>query len=192
MDCREVQNRLDEFAMGGLVRPDRARVAGHLDGCPACRDGLEETQTLLAECRRVLRHPMPVDRFEEIRAVIDRERRLNRATSLDRAWRRRTGMNGLAAAAALAIFVCLGARLDVPGEPREESGSRAFAAVRLADTEVWPLVVHRIRTEVYLDLSAGPVPVPEVSTEPARPEHTSEAAPTPLIGYRGPLQHVGA
>jgi anti-sigma factor RsiW len=94
MNCHDAGRMLDAYIDGELAPADAASMAGHLEGCAACRERLATLESLGRLVRSVPYHPAP-GRLRT--TVIGTPRRARRATST------------LAWAAGLMLAVALGA-----------------------------------------------------------------------------------
>lgn len=191
MDCNEIRERLDVYAWDGLDGPGTAVVAKHLRHCPDCREELRDIQGLVEDIRTALRHPLPVDRFDELWSIIEEDRRRDRAVSVIQAWRRSVAQRGLAAAAALALCVWLGPKLEAPTQPAMvDPATEVSAAVRSPGTS--PLIKRRLLMEEYLDLAGAgtreDAEEPTATEDAAMTEDTSADAgkPSALDGAPDP------
>jgi Putative zinc-finger len=103
--CQTTRLELGTYLFGALDASDRARVAAHLDGCPACRDELAGLAPLAGVLARIPDEALIADapaepgRAERLLAEIARMRR-----------RRRYVAAGLAAACVVAAGGFVGAR----------------------------------------------------------------------------------
>ena len=59
MRCDEVRNRLDGYLDGLLAATERAAVAGHLEGCPACRSDERALRRVVDGARALPREVAP-------------------------------------------------------------------------------------------------------------------------------------
>lgn len=70
MNCSEVRPHLLRYADGDLPPDERLALEDHLDHCYLCNEDLYEINKLTTACQKVLRHPHPVNRFEDIRPLL--------------------------------------------------------------------------------------------------------------------------
>lgn len=112
--CARYSGELTSFAAGELAAAERAAVADHLDGCPACRGELENELALRRDLNRLPTAACPAAVGERILAAVARDRRAVRR----RRWT--VGAGATLAAAALAGVLVLR-----PGTPAGTSGSVA-------------------------------------------------------------------
>lgn len=128
MNCNEIQDQLEEYALGTLPETERARIEQHLDDCPDRRrrtDALRETLNSLPEAlSEASRHRVPpelktkvlasiADSVTEPPASLDNERRQDKVTGTTTGRRRlpfglrpRT-LAGLAAVAVILLVLSL-------------------------------------------------------------------------------------
>ena len=97
--CR-IESRLDAYYDGELEAAEQARIAEHVQGCPACRMALEQMRqmsALLAGDRPDAVHEVGASEIARIHAAVNRE--MNRsAFQVDRSfWRAAVLVSGLAA-----------------------------------------------------------------------------------------------
>jgi len=73
MRCRRIQERLSAYQDGEIAGEERSRIAGHLEGCPACRSAyaeLEQAWQLLEKITEIDAAPGFEKRLaEKIRAL---------------------------------------------------------------------------------------------------------------------------
>jgi hypothetical protein len=125
--CREWRESLGAYALGQLSEGERLGVEAHLEGCPACRDevdqlvALAEPMALADPARFDVAAPLPSGLAGRVLGAIGRERRLRR--------RRRTGFGlafggtAVAVAAILLLFVLGGGESTVSPEQHVAFGS---------------------------------------------------------------------
>lgn len=70
MDCNRVEDLLLDYVDGGLTLPEYLRVESHLASCYTCAETAAELRELEDGVAAACRHPAPVDRFGEFRALI--------------------------------------------------------------------------------------------------------------------------
>jgi anti-sigma factor RsiW len=67
MDCSEIRAGFIGYIDGDLSDDERLRVELHVAQCYDCREELDEIGRLLELSDAALKHPSPVDRFEDLR-----------------------------------------------------------------------------------------------------------------------------
>jgi hypothetical protein len=101
MNCRELEDRLDDWVDGTLSGPERSEVESHLAGCPGCREQERRLRQLLAHAAALPRSVSPPrDLWPEISQRIEGERAWS--------WPRIASWQPVLAVAA-AVVVALGA-----------------------------------------------------------------------------------
>ena len=68
MDCSEIRAGFIGYIDGDLSGDERLRVELHVAECYDCREELDEMGGLLELSDAALKHPCPVDRFEDLKA----------------------------------------------------------------------------------------------------------------------------
>jgi len=68
MDCIEIRAGFVGYIDGDLSGDERLRVELHVAECYDCREELDEMGRLLELSDAALKHPCPVDRFEDLKA----------------------------------------------------------------------------------------------------------------------------
>lgn len=133
-ECKELEVLRSLRAAGAdaLSAAEAARVAAHLEGCPACREAERQEAELLGMVRLPEPGPAETAALAELpaRALRELRRRERRATWLRRA---AAGAGIAVAAAAVIAMLLLPALRQHPGLP-EAPG--AVAAVAAAPTQV--------------------------------------------------------
>lgn len=87
MICPKMEDRLNDYADGSLPEIDRREVVRHLQGCPGCREGVEDLRAILSDLSALPRDlDLPRDRWPETLSAMrqsasSRTRRLDAATS---------------------------------------------------------------------------------------------------------------
>ena len=71
MDCIEIRARFIGYIDGDLSGDERLRVEVHVAQCYDCREELDEMGRLLELSDAALKHPCPVDRFEDLKARLE-------------------------------------------------------------------------------------------------------------------------
>jgi anti-sigma factor RsiW len=104
MDCQEVREKLPEYLDGELDFEEARRIRSHLARCYYCNEKLKDLKECLAECRHVLRHPHPRERFEFLSAAIHSPQPEDTALPFWRTGTPRLITGRLAVAAAVIIF----------------------------------------------------------------------------------------
>lgn len=125
MDCHQAAEHLSPFLDGELESPREGALQVHLDGCPACRDHLQELERNRALLAALPRMPLPEDLLGRVVQAVESSGPRTRVALLPT---RRPSWNGrrvLAAAAAVVLF-CLGA-LTLLGYYSEEPGPQVAA-----------------------------------------------------------------
>ena len=74
MNCAEIERAFTPYLDGELTREECAAVDAHLDACPICRQGLEETRALVRGLSLVARPAAPADLTASIRNALVIER----------------------------------------------------------------------------------------------------------------------
>lgn len=153
--CREWQQSLGPYALGGLPEDERAGLEAHLQGCPACREDLESLKSVasllpLADPASFESTPMPEPALgRRIADAIGAESRQQR-----RRRRRRGGLavgGALAAAAvALVLFVLPGGGGTSP-ERHVEFGALPGKLEISAK-----MIPHAFGTEIHVYVKGAP------------------------------------
>lgn len=146
--CREWRESLGAYALDQLPAEERAGVAAHLEGCPACRaeaDSLRAVADLLplADPARIeAPAPRPSSALgERVTAALGSQRKLNRR---QRQRRFALALGGAAAAFVLAILVFRGGGETSPAEHVE------FASLPAGINIGATLEPHAYGTEIHV------------------------------------------
>ncbi len=67
MDCSEIREGFIGYIDGDLSDDEKLRVELHVAECYDCREELDEIGRLLELSEAALKHPSPVDRFEDLK-----------------------------------------------------------------------------------------------------------------------------
>jgi len=70
MDCNQIRAGLVGYIDGDLSGDDKLRVELHVAECYDCREELDELGRLLELSDAALKHPCPVDRFEDLKVKL--------------------------------------------------------------------------------------------------------------------------
>ena len=66
MDCSDIRQNFVDYIDGDLSEHDHAFVHDHLAECYLCKEDFDELRDVLGLCETVLRHPRPVNKFNEL------------------------------------------------------------------------------------------------------------------------------
>lgn len=102
MECEEIRERLVDYADGDLSIRDAVAIRTHLSHCYTCQEEFNEIRAVFDVCQAALKHPNPVNRFEQLRQRIASEPK-SAVVSASRPRVRKLGY-ALATAASLAMI----------------------------------------------------------------------------------------
>jgi anti-sigma factor RsiW len=144
-DTRHPDAELTAFVTRALPPPERARVAAHLDGCPSCRQAVEESRAVLTALASGIPAPAPPD-WGRYRA--DLRARLQPPAS--RAWSARSLPAMIAAGVATIVLLVAVFGLD------RRSGELATVEETMLGARLPLLQQYRVveRLELLEDLDA--------------------------------------
>jgi len=71
MDCRAIRSKLPDYQDGALSAREARAVLGHLDGCPSCREALEDLRAFDGLVGEFMVAPAPAYRTEDLLARLD-------------------------------------------------------------------------------------------------------------------------
>jgi hypothetical protein len=173
MDCRELTNDLLADHSGWRLAPEEQRlVAGHLEGCVACRARRDELE-VMAEAIRATRPVPPARLLEEIdRAVLAS---LPRRPALPSQRRPRLWPYAAAAALLLGITGALAISLFRPPETRPV----VAAPSQPAAVEALPAPLPQPQPKPLPGPIEDPKPKPEPEVPKPAPKPPPEEAPKP-------------
>lgn len=118
MKCRAVGRQLSAYLDGDLGSPEARAVAGHLDGCEACRHRLDELRALSEALCELPRLAPPTSLAVELRDRLDVESRGPGLALLFRpAWRARPLMLPSLVPAALVLLLAISAAFVLDRRP---------------------------------------------------------------------------
>ena len=66
MDCSYIRSKFVDYIDQDLSYDDHAVVRDHLAECYLCKEDFDDLRNVLGLCETALRHPRPVDRFDEL------------------------------------------------------------------------------------------------------------------------------
>lgn len=67
MECEEIRERLVDYADGDLSIRDAVAIRTHLSHCYTCQEEFNEIRAVFDVCKTALKHPNPVNRFDQLR-----------------------------------------------------------------------------------------------------------------------------
>src|SRR3954470_2524223 len=146
--CRERRESLGAYALGHLSVEERAALEAHLEGCPSCRDELEQLNGVvrpmsLADPARFESSPqLPASLGARVAAAITRERFGRRRRRL----RLGLAFSGAAAAAAVALVLLVGGG----GEATSPERHVTFTALPNGTKVSAKLIPNAFGTELHM------------------------------------------
>ncbi len=66
MKCKEIREKLGDYVYHDLPLHEHREIKLHLAGCYRCKEAHEGLREVVAECRRVLRNPRPLNQAESL------------------------------------------------------------------------------------------------------------------------------
>jgi len=155
MDCSDVRSRFIDYIDGDLDERDRRSVESHVAECYLCKEEFADLENMLRLCKDALRHPHPVDRFDELRTRLPSAGTRYRPAVFRRRLRVSEMVYRLAVAALVAFMVAVSpaavkgtkwlfSPLPEPGALSNGSGSVRFGLAVERSCLAWR---HRIDEE---------------------------------------------
>ncbi|MBI5092739.1 MAG: zf-HC2 domain-containing protein [Candidatus Hydrogenedentes bacterium] len=181
MECNEIREKLADYASDDTSHALRDAIEAHLAHCYVCREELSQHEALLNACRTALRHPLPLDRWDELRAIMDLD-----VPRQFPGWRKLVRRRAVAAVLATAATLVLVVRTVFAPAPLTQSdeglGEDALASAPIslapdglisvvaASREAAPLQRYKDTVSYYfhsLDLDAPKPSGPDAETTPS-------------------------
>jgi anti-sigma factor RsiW len=148
--CDTIQERIPDLVTGGVSEADCSAMEAHIAGCPSCQAEQAEWESLTGDVHGALEASVASINFAAIQEKVQAEIPARPESGNVHAFRRWSGVVGMAAAVLLAVF--LGVQLRGPGPAPYRPPTDAERVDRLL-MDLGELEAEDARVESLIDLT---------------------------------------